>query len=91
MRPIGMSTDALGDLTPAIDGRGLTGARQVAMGGSMGIEKIPTRGVLGAVVAVGIMAVILVAVPAARWFLLITVPTGILVGVALYFLHRRSP
>lgn len=56
----------------------------------MGIEKIPTKGVLGALVAVGIMAVILVAVPAARWFLLITLPTGVLVGVCLYFLHRRE-
>jgi hypothetical protein len=36
------------------------------------------------------MAVILVAVPAARWFLLITLPTGVLVGVCLYFLHRRE-
>jgi len=56
----------------------------------MGIERIPTKGVLGALVAVGIMAVILAAVPAARWFLLITLPTGVLVGVILYFLHRGS-
>lgn len=57
----------------------------------MGIEKIPTKGVLGALVAVGIMVIIVVAVPAARWFLLITLPAGILVGVVLYLLHRRSP
>jgi hypothetical protein len=57
----------------------------------MGIEKIPTKGVLGALVAVGILVIILVAVPAARWFLLITLPAGILVGVVLYLLHRRSP
>jgi hypothetical protein len=56
----------------------------------MGIEKIPTKGVLGALVAVGILVIILVAVPAARWFLLISLPAGILVGVVLYFLHRRE-
>jgi hypothetical protein len=56
----------------------------------MGIEKIPTKGVLGALVAVGIMVIIVVAVPAARWFLLITLPAGILVGVVLYLLHRQK-
>jgi hypothetical protein len=57
----------------------------------MGIEKIPTKGILGAIIGTGIMIAILVAVPAARWFLLLSVPAGILVGVILYFLHRRSP
>jgi preprotein translocase subunit Sec61beta len=56
----------------------------------MGIEKIQTKGVLGALVAVGIMVIIVVAVPAARWFLLITLPAGILVGVVLYLLHRQK-
>jgi hypothetical protein len=56
----------------------------------MGIEKIPTRGVLGGLVAVRIMVIIVVAVPAARWFLLITLPTGVLVGIALCLLHRRN-
>lgn len=88
---IGMSDDALSNRTHAIGDCGSTGTRHVAIGGSMGIEKIPTKGVLGALVAIGIMAIILVAVPAARWFLLITLPTGILVGVVLYLLHRRSP
>jgi len=56
----------------------------------MGIEKIPTKGVLGGLVAVRIMVIIVVAVPAARWFLLITLPAGILVGVVLSFLHRQK-
>jgi hypothetical protein len=55
----------------------------------MGIEKIPTKGVLGGLVAVRIMVIIVVAVPAARCFLLITLPTAILVGVVLYLLHRQ--
>lgn len=54
----------------------------------MRIEKIPTKGVLGALIAVGIMAIILVAIPAARWFLLFTIPAGVLVGAILCFMHR---
>jgi hypothetical protein len=56
----------------------------------MKIEKIPTKGVLGTVVAVGIVAIILVAVPAARWFLLFTLPAGVLVGACLCLWHSRQ-
>jgi hypothetical protein len=55
----------------------------------MGIEKIPTRGILGALIGVGIMVVILVAVPAVRWFLLLSLPAGLLVAAILYLLHRQ--
>ena len=54
----------------------------------MRIDKIPTRGVLGALIAVGIMAIILVAIPAARWFLLLSLPAGLLVAAVLYFSRR---
>jgi len=54
----------------------------------MRIDKIPTKGVLGAFIAVGIMTIILVAVPAARWFLLLSLPAGLLVAAILYFLHH---
>ena len=56
----------------------------------MGIEKIPTKGMLGAFIAVGILAVILVAIPAARWFLLLSLPAGLLVAAVLYFSHRQN-
>jgi hypothetical protein len=56
----------------------------------MRIDKIPTKGVLGAFIAVGIMAIILVAVPAARWFLLLSLPAGLLVAAVLYFSHRQN-
>lgn len=56
----------------------------------MRIEKIPTKGVLGAFIAVGIMVVILVALPAARWFLLLSLPAGLLVAALLHFSHRRN-
>jgi hypothetical protein len=55
----------------------------------MGIEKIPTKGILGALIAAGIMITILVAVPAARWFLLLSLPAGLLVAAILYLLRRQ--
>jgi hypothetical protein len=56
----------------------------------MGIEKIPTKGILGALIGVGIMVIILVAVPAARWFLLLSLPAGLLVAAILYLSRRRE-
>ena len=56
----------------------------------MGIERIPTKGILGALIAAGVMITILVAVPAARWFLLLSLPTGLLVAAVLYFSHRQN-
>jgi len=56
----------------------------------MRIDKIPTKGVLGAFIAVGIMTIILVAVPAARWFLLLSIPAGLLVGAILHLMSRRN-
>jgi hypothetical protein len=57
----------------------------------MRIENIPTKGVLGALIALAIMATILAAVPAARWFLLLSLPAGLLAAAVLHFLHRREP
>jgi hypothetical protein len=54
------------------------------------IEKIPTKGILGALIGVGIMVIILVAVPAARWFLLLSLPAGLLVAAILHLLRRRE-
>jgi hypothetical protein len=56
----------------------------------MGIEKIPTKGILGALIGVGIVVIILVAVPAARWFLLLSLPAGLLVAAILYLSRRRE-
>ena len=54
----------------------------------MGIEKIPVKGILGTVIAIGIMVSILVAVPASRWFLLFSVPAGLVVAEILYLINR---
>jgi hypothetical protein len=52
------------------------------------IDKIPTRGVLGAIIGLGIMVAILVAIPAARWFLLFSIPAGLAVALMLHFLNK---
>ena len=49
----------------------------------MGLSNIPTKDILGAIIALGIMVTILIAVPAARWFLLFSVPAGLLVAAIL--------
>lgn len=56
----------------------------------MRLDKIPTRGVLGAVIGLGIMVAILVAIPAARWFLLFSIAAGILVAGILHVIDRRN-
>jgi len=56
----------------------------------MGIGNIPTKGILGGIIALGVTGTILAAVPAARWFLLFSLPAGILVGLILHRLHKRD-
>ena len=56
----------------------------------MRFEKLPLRGVLGAIIGLGIMAAILVAIPAARWFLLFSILAGLLVALVLRFVGKRS-
>jgi hypothetical protein len=54
----------------------------------MNIANIPTKGILGGIIALGIMVAILVAVPAARWFLFLSIPAGLVVAAILHFLNR---
>jgi len=53
-------------------------------------SRIPVKGVAGLIFAVGFMVLILVAVPAARWFLLPSIPAGLLVGAILHLMSRRD-
>jgi hypothetical protein len=53
------------------------------------IAKIPTKGGVGLVFVIGVMAIFLIGLPAVRWFFLLSIPPGILVGGILYLLHRR--
>ncbi len=53
-------------------------------------NRIPVKGLTGLIFVVAIMVILLVAVPATRWFLLLSVPAGALVGVILYLLRSRD-
>jgi hypothetical protein len=55
----------------------------------MGLANIPAKGILGGIIALGIMVTILIAVPAARWFLLFSAVAGVLVAGVLHFINRR--
>ena len=55
------------------------------------IAKIPVKGVMGAVFAVGVVLMMLAGVPEARLFALISVPVGVILGIVLYLWHRRRP
>jgi len=56
----------------------------------MNLANIPAKGLLGGIIALGIVVTILVAVPAARWFLLFSLPAGVLVALVLHRLHKRD-
>jgi xanthine/uracil/vitamin C permease (AzgA family) len=53
------------------------------------IDKIPVKGALGLVFTLGIVVMTLISLPQARWFFVLALPVGILVGVGLYLSHRR--
>jgi MFS family permease len=49
------------------------------------------RGIAGLLVALGVVAILLIALPAYRWFFLISVAIGIVVAAILYFWHKLKP
>lgn len=51
---------------------------------------IPAKGPMGLVFVVAVLLILLVAVPATRWFLLISLSAGALVGVILYLLRSQD-
>jgi ABC-type phosphate transport system permease subunit len=55
------------------------------------ISKIPVKGVMGAVFAVGVVLMLLVGLPPVRGFLLISAPIGVIIGVFLYTWRKRKP
>ena len=59
--------------------------------GGPDISKIPVKGVMGAVFTIGIVLMFLAGLPHARLFVLISVPLGVVIGVVLYFWHKRRP
>ena len=52
------------------------------------MHKIPVKGPIGLVFTVGVLAMILLSLPEARWFLAISLPTGVVVGIILRLTRR---
>ncbi len=52
------------------------------------IEKIPIRGGIGAIIAIGLMIGFLADVPETRLWLFFSVPLGLIFGIILYLRHR---
>lgn len=62
------------------------------MNGDSGhMEKRPARGLVGLIVVAMAIAVIVVMLPAARWFFLISVAVGLIVAGGLHLWHRLRP
>ena len=53
------------------------------------MHKIPVEGSMGLVFTVGVLAMILLSLPEARWFLAVSLPTGVLVGIMLRLTCRH--
>jgi len=52
------------------------------------MHKIPVKGAMGLVFTVGMLAMILISLPEARWFLAISLPTGVVIGIILRLTSR---
>jgi hypothetical protein len=55
-----------------------------------GLAGIPLAGWVGLLFTLAFMGVMLYAVPALRWFFLLSIPPGVLIGAFLYWLNRRK-
>jgi len=54
-------------------------------------RRLSIKGKTGLIVAVAVVALLLIALPAYRWFFLISVAIGVAVAVILYFWHKLKP
>jgi len=52
------------------------------------MHKIPVKGPMGLVFTLGVLAMILLALPEARWFLALSLPTGVVIGIILRLTRR---
>lgn len=53
------------------------------------MHQIPIKGWAGLVFVIGVMVVFLVGSSQVRWFFVLSIPPGILIGAILYLIHRR--
>jgi hypothetical protein len=52
------------------------------------MHKIPVEGGAGLLFAVGIIVIALLSLPQARWFLALSLPTGVVIGIILRLTSR---
>ncbi|HMD84497.1 MAG TPA: hypothetical protein VKO18_07320 [Terriglobia bacterium] len=52
------------------------------------MHKIPVKGAMGLVSAVGVVVTTLLSLPEARWFLAISLTTGVVIGIILRLTSR---
>jgi hypothetical protein len=55
------------------------------------MAKIPVKGAVGLVFAIGTMAMFFAALPEVRWFLLLALPAGVVIGMGLHLWYKRHP
>ena len=55
------------------------------------MARIPVKGAMGLVFTIGTMAIFFVSVPQVRWFLVLALPTGVMIGAGLYLWRRQHP
>ena len=59
--------------------------------GSGNTERGPARGVVGLIVVGVAVAVLVIMLPAARWFFVISVAAGVIIAGGLHLWHRYRP
>jgi len=52
------------------------------------MHKIPVKGPMGLVFTLGVLAMILLALPEARWFPALSLPIGVVIGIILRLTRR---
>jgi len=52
------------------------------------MHKIPVEGAVGLVFTVGVLAMVLLSLPQARWFLALSLPAGLVIGIILRLTSR---
>jgi len=51
----------------------------------------PRKGLFGLLAAVAVVVIVVIWIPAMRWFFLISIPIGGIVAVILYFWNKHKP
>jgi hypothetical protein len=55
------------------------------------MSRVPLKGSPGLVVAAGVVVLLLIFLPAYRWFFLVSVGIGVAVAAILYFWYKHKP